>query len=85
VLFLGLYYAAVAVLVAVADVSSHGVATAMTNAVTPVAAFNYSSSLLPASALAGIVIQLLAIAFLISAIRGRVQQTELVPAAAAGD
>jgi hypothetical protein len=33
----------------------------------------------------GIVIQVMAIAFLISAIRGRVQQTDLVAAAAAGD
>jgi hypothetical protein len=85
VLFLGLYYAAVAVLFTVIDVTSHGAALALANALTPVAAFNYSSSLLAPSALAGIVIQLFAIAFLISAIRGRVQQTELVPATAAGD
>jgi hypothetical protein len=35
--------------------------------------------------MAGIVIQVMAIAFLISAIRGRVQKIELVPAAASGD
>jgi hypothetical protein len=85
VLFLGLYYVAVAVLFTVLDVSSHRAALGLANALSPVTAFNYTSSLLPPSALAGIVIQLFAIAFLISAIRGRVQETELVPAAAAGD
>jgi hypothetical protein len=38
--------------------------------------------LLPASALVGIVVQLVSIAFLISAIRGRVQRTALVPVTA---
>jgi hypothetical protein len=52
---------------------------------TPVAAFTYNSALVPASVLAGIVIQVLATAFLISAIRGRVQKIELVPVAASGD
>jgi hypothetical protein len=34
---------------------------------------------------AGIVIQVMAIAYLISAIRGRVQKIELVPATVSGD
>ena len=85
VLFLCLYYAAVAVLCTVLDVSSHRAAIGLANVLTPAAAFNYTSALIPMSALLGIVIQLMAIAFLISAIRGRVQQTDLVPAAAAGD
>jgi ABC-2 family transporter protein len=86
VLFLCLYYASVAVLFAVMDVTSHRAALGLANALTPAAAFTYSTStLIPVSAMLGIVIQVMAIAFLISAIRGRVQQTDLVAAAAAGD
>jgi hypothetical protein len=85
VLFLCLYYVSVAVLFTVMDVTSHRGATGLANALTPVGAFTYSSTLIPVSAMVGIVIQVMAIAFLISAIRGRVAQTELVPAVAAGD
>ena len=85
VLFLCLYYAGAAVLYTVLDVSSHRASTGLANALTPVAAFTYSSALIPASAALGIVIQVMAIAFLISAVRGRVEQTDLVPAVAAGD
>ena len=82
VLFLCLYYASVAVLFTVMDVTSHRAANGLANALTPVAAFTYGSTLIPVSAIVGIVIQLMVIAFLISAIRGRVEQTDLVPAAA---
>lgn len=85
VLFLCLYYVSVAVLFTVMDVTSHRGATGLANALTAVAAFTYGSTLIPISAMVGIVIQVMAIAFLISAIRGRVAQTDLVPAAAAGD
>ena len=86
VLFLCLYYAAVAVLFTVLDVTSQRAAAGLANALSPVAAFNYSSStLIPVSAMAGIVIQVMTIAFLISAIRGRIEQPDLVTAAAAGD
>jgi len=85
VLFLGLYYAGVAVLYSVMDVTSHTAANGLAHVLTPIAAFTYSSALVPASVLAGILVQVLAIAFLISVIRGRVQKIELVPAAAAGD
>jgi hypothetical protein len=85
VLFLGLYYVSVAVLFAVLDVTSHRAATGLSNALTPAAAFTYTSALLPVSVAVGIVIQVMAIAFLISAIRGRVQKIELLPAAASGD
>jgi hypothetical protein len=85
VLFLSLYYAGAAVLYSVTDVTSHIAATGLTHLLTPVAAFTYNSALVPASVLAGIVIQVLATAFLISAIRGRVQKIELVPVAASGD
>jgi hypothetical protein len=83
VLFLGLYYAGAAVLYTVMDVSSHSAATGLANVLTPAGAF--TSALAPASVLVGIVIQVMAIAFLISAIRGRVQKVELVPVAASGD
>ncbi|HEX3739581.1 MAG TPA: ABC transporter permease subunit [Terriglobales bacterium] len=85
VLFLGLYYAGTAVLYSVMDVTSHSAATGLAQVLTPVAAFTRSSALVPTSAVAGIIIQVMAIAFLISAIRGRVQEIELVPVAAAGD
>jgi hypothetical protein len=85
VLFLGLYYVSVAVLFAVLDVTSHRAATGLSNALTPAAAFTYTSALLPVSVAVGIVIQVMAIAFLISAIRGRVLKIDLVPAAASGD
>jgi hypothetical protein len=85
VLFLSLYYAGAAVLYSVTDVTSHIAATGLAHLLTPVAAFTYNSALVPASVLAGIVIQVLATAFLISAIRGRVQKIELVPVAASGD
>ena len=85
VLFLGLYYAGAAVLYSVMDVTSHAAATGLAHILTPAAAFTYNSALVPGSVLVGIVIQVMAIAFLISAIRGRVQRIELVPAAAAGD
>jgi NO-binding membrane sensor protein with MHYT domain len=57
----------------------------MANALTPAGAFTYSNELVPVSVVVGIVIQVMATAFLVSAIRGRVQQTELVPAHASGD
>jgi hypothetical protein len=85
VLFLGLYYAGAAVLYSVMDVTSHTAATGLADALTPVAAFTYNSALIPVSVVVGIVIQVMATAFLVSAIRGRVQKIELVPAAAAGD
>jgi hypothetical protein len=85
VLFLGLYYAGAAVLYSVMEVTSHSAATGLSHVLTPVAAFTYNSALVPASVVTGIVIQVMAIAFLISAIRGRVQKVELVPVAAAGD
>jgi hypothetical protein len=85
VLFLSLYYASVAVLFTVLDISSHRAATGMANALTPSGAFNYTNALVPVSVIAGIVIQVMAIAFLISAIRGRVQQIEFVPVHASGD
>ncbi|MGH9516710.1 MAG: ABC transporter permease subunit [Terriglobales bacterium] len=85
VLFLGLYYASVAVLFTVLDITSHPAATGLANALTPSGAFTYSSALVPVSVVVGIVIQVMATAFLVSAIRGRVQQTELVPAHASGD
>jgi multisubunit Na+/H+ antiporter MnhC subunit len=85
VLFLSLYYVGAAVLYSVTDVTSHIAATGLAHLLTPVAAFTYNSALVRASVLAGIVIQVLATAFLISAIRGRVQKIELVPVAASGD
>lgn len=85
VLFLSLYYVSVAVLYTVMDITSHRAATGLANALSPAGAFTYSSALVPVSVVAGIVIQVMATAFLVSAIRGRVQQTELVPAHASGD
>jgi hypothetical protein len=85
VLFLCLYYASVAVLFTVLDITSHRAATGLANALTPAGAFTYTTALVPVSVVAGIVIQVMATAFLVSAIRGRVQQTELVPAHASGD
>jgi hypothetical protein len=82
ILFLCLYYASAGVIYGVTDVTSAGAATAVANVLTPAAAFNVNIGLLPASALTGIVLQLMAIAFLISAIRSRLQRTALVPAAA---
>jgi hypothetical protein len=85
VLFLGLYYVGAAVLYSVMDVSSHSAATGLANVLTPTAAFTYNSAMVPASVVVGIVFQVMATAFLISAIRGRVQKIELLPAAAACD
>jgi hypothetical protein len=85
VLFLGLYYVGVAVLYSVMDVTSHSAATGLANALTPAGAFTYNSALVPASVVVGIVVQVMATAFLISAIRGRVQKIELLPAVAVGD
>jgi hypothetical protein len=85
VLFLGLYYVGVAVLYSVMDVSSHSAATGLANVLTPTAAFTYNSAMVPASVVVGIVFQVMATAFLISAIRGRVQKIELLPAVASGD
>jgi hypothetical protein len=85
VLFLGLYYASAAVLYSVMDVTSHTAATGLAHVLTPVAAFTYGSALVSVGVVIGIVVQVMAIAFLISAIRDRVQRIELVPAAAAGD
>ena len=85
VLFLSLYYVGAAVLYSVMDVTSHSAATGLAHVLSPIAAFTYNSALVPASAVAGIVVQLMATAFLISAIRGRVQRTELLPAVASGD
>lgn len=85
VLFLGLYYASAAVLYSVMDVTSAGAAIGLAHVLTPVAAFTYGSALVPVSVVIGIVIQVMAIAFLISAIRGRVQRVELVPVVVSGD
>jgi len=85
VLFLGLYYVSASILYSVMEVTSAGAATALADALTPVASFAYKSALVSIGAMVGIVIQVMAIAFLISAIRGRVRKVELVPAAAAGD
>jgi len=85
VLFLGLYYAGVAVLYTVLDVTSHTAATDLAHVLTPVAAFTYNSALIPVSAVVGIVIQAMATAFMVSAIRGRVEQTELLAVAATSD
>ena len=74
-----------AILFTVVDITSHRAATGFANALTPAAAFTSTSALFPASVVAGIVIQVIAIGFLISAIRGRVEQTDLVPATAGGD
>ena len=82
VLFLCLYYASAGVIIGVTSVTSGSVATAVANVLTPAAAFDSSAKLLPASALAGIVVQLMWIAFFISAVRGRLGQTPAVPAAA---
>lgn len=82
VLFLCLYYASAGVIFGVVDVSSDRAATALANALTPAAAFSPSLGLLPASALVGIVLQLIWIAIVTSAIRARVQRTALVPATA---
>jgi hypothetical protein len=81
VLFLCLYYASAGVIFGVMSVTSDRAATAVANVLTPVAAFNPGLGLLPASAVVGIVVQLMSIAFFISAIRGRLQRTALVPAA----
>lgn len=85
VLFLGLYYAGAAVLYSVMDVTSHGAATGLAHVLTPVAAFTYNSAAVPPSVILGLVIQVMAIAFLISAIRTRIQRIELLPAVATGD
>jgi hypothetical protein len=85
VLFLGLYYASAAVLYSVMGVTSAGVAIDLAHVLTPVAAFTYGSALVPVSVVIGILIQVMAIAFLISAIRGRVEKIELVAVAASGD
>jgi hypothetical protein len=85
VLFLGLYYVGAAVLYTVMDVTSHSAATGLANSLTPAGAFTYNSALVPASVVVGIVVQVMATAFLISAIRGRVQKIELLPAVASGD
>ena len=85
VLFLGLYYVSVAVLFTVMDTTSHRAAIGLSNALTPTGAFTYTSALVPVSVVAGIVIQVMATAFLVSAIRGRVQPIELVPAPVSGD
>ena len=82
VLFLCLYYASAGVIFGVMSVTSDRAATAVANVLTPAAAFNPGLGLLPASALAGIVVQLLSIAFFISAIRRRLQRTALVPVVA---
>jgi len=85
-LFLCLYYASAGVIYGVMDVSSDrgasAGATAVSNVLTPAAAFNSGGGLLPASALVGIVLQLMWIAIITSAIRARVRRTVLVPAAA---
>jgi hypothetical protein len=85
VLFLCLYYASAAVLYSVMDVTSHIGATGLAHVLTPDAAFTYNSALIPASAIVGIIIQVMAIAYLISAIRSRIQRIDLVPATASGD
>lgn len=81
-LFLCLYYASAGVIFGVVDVSSERAATAVANVLTPAAAFSPAGGELPASALVGIVLQLMWIAIITSAIRVRVQRTVLVPAAA---
>jgi hypothetical protein len=57
----------------------------LADALTLIASFVYNSALVSIGAMVGIVIQVMAIAFLISAIRGRVQKIDLLPAAASGD
>ena len=83
VLFLCLYYASAGVIIGVTSVTSSSAATAVANVLTPAAAFDSSAGPLPASTLAGIVVQLMWIAFLISAICGRLRQTAALPAPAA--
>jgi hypothetical protein len=74
-----------AVLYSEIDVASSGAATALADALTPTASFAYNGVLAPIGAMVGTVIQVMAIAFLISAISGRVQKVELFPAVASGD
>ena len=81
VLFLGLYYVGAAVLYSVMDVTSHSAATGFAYVMTPAAAFTFASALVPVSAIVGIVVQVMATAFMISAIRTRVQKVEFLPAA----
>lgn len=78
VLFLALYYGSVAVLCGALNVTSESVSVAAAAVLTPALAFSLGNSLLPISGLCGIVVQLMAIAFLISAIRGRARQPKLV-------
>ena len=82
-LYLGLYYAAVAVFYVVLAVSSEKSAASASYILTPAAVFSHDQGLLSLSALCGIVLQLMIIAFLIATIRGRVQRTRLFAAAAA--
>jgi hypothetical protein len=83
VLLLGLYYASVGVLCAVTEVSSDRFAIGLGNVLTPAAAFNRADSLLSITGTLGIVLQLMAIAFLVSAIHGRVGKIRLAAAAVA--
>jgi hypothetical protein len=80
ILLLCLYYASSGVVCLVLNVTSVSAATAAGNILTPVGPFNQSNSLLPVSELCGIVIQLMAIGFLVSAIRSRVERTRRVAA-----
>ena len=58
------------------DVTSHTGATGLADALPPAAAFTYSSALFPASAIAGIILQVMAIVYLIS--RSEVESRESI-------
>jgi hypothetical protein len=81
ILFLCLYYTSAGVVFGVMDVTSDRAATAVANVLTPASAFNPNLGSLAASILSGIAVQLMAIAFLISAMRGRLLRTAEASAA----
>lgn len=82
VLLLCLYYAASAIVCAVLNVGSEMAAIDTANVLTPFAAFGAENHLLSVSTLFGVVLQLMVVAFMISAVRARVQQPKLIVAAA---
>lgn len=82
VLLLCLYYAASGIICGVLNVGSEQAAIETADVLTPFAAFGTDNHLLSTSTLFGIVLQLMAIGFLISAVRARVQQPKLVVATA---
>ncbi|HJT68773.1 MAG TPA: ABC transporter permease [Terriglobales bacterium] len=83
VLYLFLYYGAAGVICGVMSVGSNAAAIGTAMVLTPFAAFQTDHVLLSASTMFGIALQLTAIGFLISAVRGRVRQPQLAQAAAA--